>query len=37
MRRRLPSLKGLQAFEAFARAGSMVRAADELCVTHGAV
>lgn len=37
MRRRLPSLKSLQAFEAFARAGSMVRAADELCVTHGAV
>lgn len=37
MRRRLPSLRGLQAFEAFARAGSMVRAADELCVTHGAV
>lgn len=37
MRRRLPSLKGLQAFEAFARAGSMVRAADELSVTHGAV
>jgi DNA-binding transcriptional LysR family regulator len=37
VRRRLPSLKGLQAFEAFARAGSMVRAADELCVTHGAV
>lgn len=37
MRRRLPSLKSLQAFEAFARAGSMVRAADELCVTHGAI
>ncbi|MGK9230841.1 LysR family transcriptional regulator [Inquilinus limosus] len=37
VRRRLPSLKGLQAFETFARAGSMVRAADELCVTHGAV
>ncbi|WP_395674799.1 LysR substrate-binding domain-containing protein [Inquilinus sp.] len=36
-RRRLPSLKALQAFEAFARAGSMVRAAEELCVTHGAV
>ncbi|WP_262030481.1 LysR substrate-binding domain-containing protein [Microvirga sp. Mcv34] len=36
-RRRLPSLKGLQAFEAFARAGSMVRAAEELSVTHGAV
>lgn len=37
MHRRLPSLRGLQAFEAFARLGSMVRAADELCVTHGAV
>jgi DNA-binding transcriptional LysR family regulator len=37
VRRRLPSLKGLQAFEAFARAGSMVRAAEELFVTHGAV
>ncbi|MGK9170998.1 LysR family transcriptional regulator [Inquilinus limosus] len=37
VRRRLPSLKSLQAFEAFARVGSMVRAADELCVTHGAV
>jgi len=37
VRRRLPSLKALQAFEAFARAGSMVRAAEELCVTHGAV
>jgi DNA-binding transcriptional LysR family regulator len=36
-RRRLPSLTGLQAFEAFARAGSMVRAAEELSVTHGAV
>lgn len=34
---RLPSLKGLQAFEAFARAGSMVRAAETLGVTHGAV
>ncbi|MGA0607883.1 LysR substrate-binding domain-containing protein [Phenylobacterium sp. VNQ135] len=34
---RLPSLKGLQAFEAFARAGSMVRAAEILGVTHGAV
>ncbi len=36
-RRRLPSLKGLQAFEAFARAGLMTRAAEELSVTHGAV
>ena len=37
VRRHLPSLKGPQAFEAFARAGSMVRAAEELFVTHGAV
>jgi DNA-binding transcriptional LysR family regulator len=37
MHRRLPSLRGLQAFEAFARLGSMVAAAGELCVTHGAV
>lgn len=36
-RRVLPSLTGLRAFEAFARLGSMTRAADELCVTHGAV
>jgi len=36
-RRPLPSLKGLQAFEAFARTGSMTRAAEALCVTHGAV
>jgi LysR family glycine cleavage system transcriptional activator len=36
-RRPLPSLKGLQAFEAFARTGSMTRAAEELHVTHGAV
>lgn len=35
--RRLPSLTGLRAFEAFARRGSMTRAAEELCVTHGAV
>lgn len=33
----LPSLKGLRAFEAFARTGSMTRAAEELLVTHGAV
>ena len=36
-RARLPSLKALQAFEAFARAGAMTRAAEELNVTHGAV
>lgn len=36
-RRPLPSLKGLQAFEVFARTGSMTRAAAELSVTHGAV
>jgi DNA-binding transcriptional LysR family regulator len=37
MARRLPSLKSLQAFEAYFRCGSMMRAADELCVTHGAI
>jgi LysR family glycine cleavage system transcriptional activator len=36
-RRPIPSLTGLRAFEAFARLGSMTRAAEELCVTHGAV
>jgi LysR family glycine cleavage system transcriptional activator len=36
-RRRLPPLTSLRAFEAFARSGSMTLAADELCVTHGAV
>ena len=36
-RRRLPPLTGLRAFEAFARIGSMTVAAEELCVTHGAV
>lgn len=36
-RRPLPSLTGLRAFEAFARLGSMSRAGEELCVTHGAV
>jgi len=36
-RRPLPSLKGLQAFEAFARTRSMTLAADTLHVTHGAV
>lgn len=35
--RSLPSLTGLRAFEAFARKGSMTRAADDLGVTHGAV
>lgn len=35
-RSKLP-LNGLRAFEVFARHGSMTRAADELCVTHGAV
>ena len=37
MRRPLPPLNALRAFEAFARHGSMTAAADELCVTHGAV
>jgi DNA-binding transcriptional LysR family regulator len=37
VRRRLPSLSGLRAFEAFARHGSMTAAAEELGVTHGAV
>lgn len=32
-----PPLTALRAFEAFARHGSMTRAAAELCVTHGAV
>lgn len=36
-RRPLPSLRGLQAFEVFARTSSMTRAAAELSVTHGAV
>lgn len=36
-RRRLPPLTALRAFEAFARRGSMTTAADELCVTHGAI
>lgn len=35
--RRLPPLNALRAFEAAARHGSVVRAADELHVTHGAV
>lgn len=33
----LPSLNALRAFEAAARHGSFVRAAEELCVTEGAV
>jgi LysR family glycine cleavage system transcriptional activator len=37
MKRRLPSLNALRAFEAYARHGRLVDAADELCVTHGAV
>lgn len=36
-RRHLPSLNALRAFEAFGRHGRMTLAADELCVTHGAV
>ncbi len=32
-----PPLNALRAFEAFARHASMSRAAEELCVTHGAV
>jgi DNA-binding transcriptional LysR family regulator len=36
-RRPIPSLNGLRAFEAFARRGAMTRAAEDLCVTHGAV
>ena len=37
MRRRLPPLNALRAFEAAARLASFTRAADELRVTHGAV
>lgn len=37
MRRRLPSLNALKAFEAAARHESFTRAAHELCVTQGAV
>ena len=37
MPRRLPSLNALKAFEAAARHGSFTRAAEELCVTQGAV
>src|SRR5947209_19566771 len=37
MRPRLPSLNGLKSFEAAARHESFTRAAQELCVTQGAV
>ena len=37
MLRRLPPLKALKAFEAAARSESLTRAAEELCVTQGAV
>ena len=37
MLRRLPSLNAVQAFEAAARHESFTRAAEELCVTQGAV
>src|SRR5687768_16471870 len=37
MSRRLPPLNALESFEAAARHESFTRAADELCVTQGAV
>jgi LysR family transcriptional regulator, glycine cleavage system transcriptional activator len=37
MRRRLPALNTLRAFEAAARHGSFTRAAEELCLTQGAI
>jgi LysR family glycine cleavage system transcriptional activator len=37
MARQLPNLNGLKAFEAAARHGSFTKAAEELCVTQGAV
>src|SRR5207237_10417905 len=37
MPRRLPALNALKAFEAAARHESFTRAAEELCVTQGAV
>src|SRR5215217_8129369 len=37
MPRQLPPLNALRAFEAAARSGSFTRAAEELCVTPGAV
>ena len=33
----LPSLNALRTFEATVRCRSMTKAAEELCVTHGAV
>ena len=36
-KRNMPPLTALRAFEAFARLGRMGLAADELCVTHGAI
>ncbi len=36
-RRNVPPLGALRAFDAFARRGRMTLAADDLCVTHGAV
>jgi len=36
-RRELPPLNALRSFEATARLGSLLAAAEELCVTHGAV
>ena len=36
-KRNMPPLTALRAFEAFARLGRMSLAADELCVTHGAI
>lgn len=36
-KRKLPPLTALRAFESFARLGQMTLAADELCVTHGAI
>jgi DNA-binding transcriptional LysR family regulator len=37
MKRSLPPLNAVRAFEAYARHGRMAAAAEELCVTHGAV
>ena len=37
MKRNLPSLNALRAFEAAARLGSFSKAADELSVTHAAI
>src|SRR3954464_3477407 len=35
--KKMPALNALVAFEAVARHGSFTRAAEELCITHGAV